>query len=290
MLLLLGMPLLSVPQFSIKNNKVNKEVTTAFEALYDFQFETAHDLISRNIENGNANAWHYFTISNIQLWEIFAGASGDNIKKNYRENLNQQFQFCDELSHEKEERFLRIMYYAYLSRLTMQESEYLTAFRTISNYYDLVKPTFEDTSYAPYMLIDGLYYYLFDYARKEYVLLRPFLEFYEEGDAGRGLRYLKKAANSSNKIIRTEACYFLIKIWFDLEDKPKKAFPYARRLHHTYPGNFIFDLYYRKIKKSLDPDYSPDLEKIKERVLTNSELNTQQKTYFQYLLKHRYPA
>lgn len=283
-------PFTSVAQFSIENRKVDKDVKSAFSALYNFKFEKAHEFMSNTIEDENNNAWYYFTVSNIQLWEIFASFSNEELKNEYRENLDHHFHYCNQLSNNKEARFLRIMYYTYLTRLTMNEGEYFAAFRAIRNYYHLLEPTFNDTVFAPYLLVDGLYFYLYSYAYDEYTLLRPFLKFYKKGNAHKGLRYLNKASNSPNKIIRTEARYFLMKIWFDLENNPQKAFTYAQLLYHSYPGNFIFNMYYHKISKSLDPYYSLDLEKIRDRILSNAQLDDDQKMYFEYLLRFHYPA
>ncbi|MCF8331074.1 MAG: hypothetical protein K9H84_01335 [Bacteroidales bacterium] len=285
-----GLPLCAVAQFSIHNQQVDKNVKSAFSAMYNFQFKKANRLVRSSIENDTNNAWYYFTVSNIQLWEIFAGSTDDEFRNDYRENLNQHLHYCDNLLDEKEARFLRIMHYAYMTRLTMDEEEYFAAFKAIRNYYHLLEPTFNDTTYAPYLLIDGLYFYLFGYAYDEYILLRPFLKFYKKGNSKAGLRYLDKAANSPDKIIRTEASYFLMKIWFELEKNPQKAFLYAQLLYHSYPGNFIFNFYYHKIKKAINPNYSPDLKEIRMRVIENSQLNKKQKMHFENLLKNQYPV
>lgn len=282
-------PIQASAQFSLEDKKLDRKIQRSFHYLYNFQFASAQDNLTGREDSLDVGSWEYFALSNINLWQIFAGAKDEEIQSKYRANLDSQLKHCDELSNKKETRFLKIMHYAYLTRLTLSEKEYFSAFKAVSKYYDLLKPTFSDTTYAPYLLIDGLYFYLFSYAHKNYVLLRPFLSFYKKGDAQKGIHYLKKAANASNEIIRTEASYFLMKIWYEMEKKPLKALPYARHLKSEYPGNFIFDYYYQQIQASVKPDYETDIKKVEDRVVSHAELSQSQEYYFKYLLKYQYP-
>ncbi|MFW6019158.1 MAG: hypothetical protein ACOCPM_01130 [Bacteroidales bacterium] len=282
-------PLQGNAQFSLEDKSLDRKIRRSFHHLYNFQFSSAQKVLNGAADSLEADSWEYFALSNIHLWQIFAGAKDEEIQKKYRFYLDLQLQHSDKISNEKEARFLKIMHYTYLTRLTLNEKEYFSAFKAVSKYYSLLKPTFSDTTYAPYLLIDGLYYYLFSYAHKNYVLLRPFLSVYKQGDARKGIRYLKKAASSSNEIIRTEARYFLMKIYYEMESKPQKALPYARHLKSEYPGNFIFDFYYHQIQASLKQNYVADIKKVKDRIISKAELNKSHKHYFKTLLQEKYP-
>lgn len=276
-------------QFALSDQEVNADVTNIFLDIYNFEFDSAYYKIEQaKIEKGYAS-WYFFAASNVELWRMFAGELTSKAEKPYKTNLHKLLKSCDSLKDEKEQRFLRIMHYTYRTRLSMTNKDYISAFKAISKYYDLLEPTFEVDDYPPYALIDGLYFYLYDYARDKYFLLRPFLAFYKKGDADRGLKYLKKAAKCPHQVISTEASYFLMKIYFDLEENPVKALPYATKLYNEFPGNFIFNFYYHRIRDDLEGDYQPDLDGARKRVLDHAQLNEIQNTYFEFLIKYRYP-
>jgi hypothetical protein len=288
-LLIIGSPKQASSQFALSDEKVNKDVTDIFLSIYNFEFDSAYYKIQHaDIENGY-ESWYFFAASNIELWRMFAGELKSKAEKSYKMNLQRLLNNCDSLDNEKEQRFLRIMHYTYRTRLSMTNKDYIAAFKAISKYYDLLEPTFEVDGYPPYALIDGLYYYLYDYARDKYFLLRPFLAFYKNGDADKGLKYLKKAAKCPHQVISTEASYFLMKIYFDLEENPVKALPYATKLYNEFPGNFIFNFYYHRIRDDLERDYQTDLDAARKRVLKHAQLNEIQNTYFELLIKYRYP-
>ncbi|MFO8053580.1 MAG: hypothetical protein R6U19_00260 [Bacteroidales bacterium] len=279
----------SPAQEVLHNEQTDKEITRAFHEIYNFRFDSAQQIINHAETNPENSAWYYFASSNINLWKIFGGSLKSKQEPLFNKNLEYLLENCEALHNDKEKQFLLIMYYTYKTRLSMSRKEYIEAFKAIRQYYSLLDPVFKNQDYPPYRLINGLYLYLFDHARENYMLFRPFLLFYKQGDAQKGLEHLEKASENPHMIISTEACYFLMKIYYDMEEDPCQALPYARKLYSKYPGNFIFNYYYHKIKSELHPFYYIDINMEKNRVLKHSCLSTVQQNYFEFLLRFRYP-
>ncbi len=280
----------SKESFSLRDEQTDENLRQIFSSIYNFRFDEAERLLMEAKKTPQSESWYYFASSNLDLWKIFAGDKDNELACSFKQNLSRLLTASDSLKSKHEQRFLRIMHYSYKTRLSMTNKEYVAAFKAISKYYDLLEPTFEQNGYMPFKLINGLYFYLIDYAGENYFLLRPFLRFYKSGDVTTGLNYLEASASCTNEILSTEATYFLMKIYFDLEDNPEKALPYAARLYKKYPGNFIFNLYYHKIKSKIRPKYIAETEKEKQRVMRVAQLNQAQKLYFNILLEIRYPA
>lgn len=274
----------------LNNERTDQNIQRAFHEIYNFRFDSAQVVIQRASSDHDNLAWYYFAASNMELWRIFSGALKSRQKPIFYENLDNLARFTSHLDDLREQRFLRVMYYTYKARMALTNKDYISTFSSLRNYYGLLGPIFDDDGYPPNMLVCGLYLYLADYAYRHHVLFRPLLSVYRRGNKEAGLDYLKKAANSCNELIATEAKYYLVVIYQDLEKEPKKALPFAKQLYNKYPGNFIFGYYYHKIMSEISDDHIVNAREVRQRVLNNASLSDFQRIYFDAFLKFRYPA
>ncbi len=283
-------PCLLISQPLLNNSRTDQNIQSAFYEIYNLRFDSAQQVIQRASSDRDNLAWYYFAASNMELWRIFSGALKSRQKPVFYDNLDNLARFTPRLEDGREQRFLQVMYYTYKARMALTNKDYITTFSSLRNYYSLLGPVFDDDEYPPNMLICGLYLYLADYAHKHHVLFRPFLSVYRRGDKDRGLEYLERAAKSHNELISTEAKYFLVVIYQDLEKMPRRALPFARELYEKYPGNFIFGYYYHCIMAEINDEYTVNVCEVRRRVLNNASLSEFQKIYFNAFLKYRYPA
>ncbi|HAI77379.1 MAG TPA: tol-pal system protein YbgF, partial [Microscillaceae bacterium] len=85
----------------------------------------------------------------------------------------------------------------------------------------------------------ALYNYFSVWIYDNYPILRPVIALFRKGDKALGLEQMQKVANNAF-YTRTEAQYFLMRIYRDEEENPANALPIAKYLHKTFPENAYF--------------------------------------------------
>jgi tetratricopeptide (TPR) repeat protein len=93
---------------------------------------------------------------------------------------------------------------------------------------------------------DALYNYYVVWVPEHYPILRPVLRFFEDGDKELGVEQLTKVAQNAF-YTRTEAQYFLMRIWALDAGELKKGLQLSEYLHETYPQNAYFHRFYARL-------------------------------------------
>lgn len=93
---------------------------------------------------------------------------------------------------------------------------------------------------------DALYNYYVEWVPEHYPILRPVLRFFDDGNKKLGVEQLTKVAQNAF-YTRTEAQYFLMRIWALDEGELKKGLQLSEYLHETYPQNAYFHRFYARL-------------------------------------------
>ncbi|WP_340152934.1 tetratricopeptide repeat protein [uncultured Marivirga sp.] len=93
---------------------------------------------------------------------------------------------------------------------------------------------------------DALYNYYVEWVPEHYPILRPVLRFFDDGDKELGVEQLTKVAQNAF-YTRTEAQYFLMRIWALDEGELRKGLQLSEYLHETYPQNAYFHRFYARL-------------------------------------------
>jgi len=93
---------------------------------------------------------------------------------------------------------------------------------------------------------DALYNYYVEWVPEHYPILRPVLSFFDDGDKELGVEQLTKVAQNAF-YTRTEAQYFLMRIWALDEGELRKGLQLSEYLHKTYPQNAYFHRFYARL-------------------------------------------
>jgi hypothetical protein len=93
---------------------------------------------------------------------------------------------------------------------------------------------------------EALFNYYSIWIHENYVLLRPVLLFFPDGDKKLGLQQLKKVANEGF-YTGVEAKLFLMKIYANEENNSELAMPVAHQLAYKYPDNAYFQRFYARL-------------------------------------------
>jgi hypothetical protein len=131
-------------------------------------------------------------------------------------------------------------------------------------------------------LVLGLYFYFIDYIENEYYIMRALLFSIPGGDKNKGLKYLEGCSTSANEMIRTEANYFLLKIYAYTEKNYLKAYENARILTQQHPNNMVYSLEQFKLMLVLKKTGEAQIfqKKLIEEIHTARNLNNIQKNHF----------
>lgn len=180
------------------------------------------------------------------------------------------------LDEDEDEPVANFFALASLGLLAMYENDAGNTIRAVGyakDAYDYLQTGFDlKEKYVEFYFSTGLY----NYYRIKYPELRPiyktFTWFFRDGDLDRGLEQLDRAYRKS-VFMRPEAASYLSHIYLHYEDKPYKAYPYARQMVQSYPDNPMFIVNY--LEASVAADRLSGLDQYVKQLQTNS------KPYFQ---------
>lgn len=180
------------------------------------------------------------------------------------------------LEEDEDEPVANFFALASLGLLAMYENDAGNTFRAVGyakDAYDYLQTGFDlKEKYVEFYFSTGLY----NYYRIKYPELRPiyktFTWFFRDGDLKRGLEQLDHAYRKS-VFMRPEAASYLSHIYLHYEDKPYKAYPYARQMVQSYPNNPMFVVSY--LEASVAADRLSGLDPYVKQLQANP------KTYFQ---------
>lgn len=263
--------------------------TEAIQALYHFRFQDADSIIGILESEFPENYLTPLTRSNYYWWKIISNGHNPQVKENYHSSLllAERFLPLDNKTLSPEEKFHTINLYAFRARLDLMEKEYLRATRHLTKSVGFIRNTLKnDMDFMPFNLTSGLYNYMAAYGEQRYPFFRLYSLVYPRGDKERGLEQLRKAARGDDELVKTEANYFLMKIFLELENDLPAALQHAQWLAESYPCNLVFLFHYYEIL--LQMNHNSEAGRIKtdyiRKLESNIQLTSSQKEHLRSLL------
>ncbi len=276
-----------VPQMKIcaQDGKQNDEsylLNNFFNDLYNCSFSKTDSLI---VEMSKSNV-DEATISNIKAnlawWKIL---SGEDIEKNIK-SCNSDIDESIRLTSDKSDinSLLNSIYsYSLKSRLENHNGNSIKSFIYFYKSISLIEKCRSESGQDEKLkLALGLYYYSIYYIKNEHSVLRPFFFQFPDGNKALGLAYLTECSASDNEMVRTEANYFLFKIYTYTEKDYFNAFKYIQFLTQQYPKNLIYSLEQLKLLLLMKKPYEANIlkDEINEEIKYADYLNNPQKIHF----------
>jgi len=278
--------LLSFQIFSgeiIKDDILEKKIEKAYSDIYAFHFNDAIVQINEMKKDYSSSPWPYIIASNYHWWMYVAGENTEKTIKLYYYNVEMaQERISSNKTHSNV--FCQLAVFSYLSRFEMMQKDYFSVLSRMKTYLnELLFSLGKEEEYKPYSLTSGLYYYLTQSLYDDYILLRPLLMLFPEGDKKKGLRLLKETSYSENDLLANEANYFLAKIYADSEKNYYSALYYTNSLIQKFPDNFIFLYYYKNYRSKISKEeYKWEVQYEIEKY-NNSQLTEKQNKYNDFL-------
>jgi hypothetical protein len=285
--------LLSVFLFSCLNSgfaavtKQTKEdilINCFFNNLYNFSFRAADSLVVI-INDSNIDRCIVANIkANLAWWKIL---SGDAINSNLRRcdsSLNESIRLAPKIKQKEIGSLLNIIFsYSLRARLenyrgnTLKSAIYF--YKSITYIEECLNQSEKDEKLN---LVSGLYFYFMDYLENEYFMVRAMFFHFRKGDKAKGLALLEECSRSGNEMISTEANYFLMKIYADIEIEYSRAYLNALTLTGQHPDNLVYNyeelLLLLKMKKTGEARIFR--KKMVDEILKANNINTLQKNHF----------
>lgn len=275
--------------FHLKAQKhFHQEINQIFEKIYNYQLLSADSIVSQELIKNNLIEWQLLKI-NIAWWQIVSGNHEDKYwNKIFLNQIDQGIKQIGKSNLDIDKnQFYYIILYAFRTRYDVFNDKYFSAVSHLNSCIHQIKKSFEkEDEFEPFYLTSGLYYYFMAKSWENYPLLRPYLKLYPKGDKIKGLSYLFKMAKSEDIFLKSEAHYFLMRIFYDMEKQYDKAAFHAGYLLKLYPDNIIYRYYLIKILE--DAGKSNEMQQqimfYNKSVVKNPELSTQQKKYLLEML------
>jgi hypothetical protein len=266
----------------------NKDITLTFEKIYNYQLSSADSLVTKEINKSNACEWQLLKV-NVAWWQIVSGYNEDKYwNKLFLNQIDQALKDIGKSNLEiNKNRYYFIILYAFRTRYDAFNEKYFSAVNHLNACINHIKKTFDkEEEYEPFYLTSGLYYYFMAKSWENYPLMRPYLKIYPKGNKVKGLSYLYKIANSKDIFLKSEANYFLMRIFYDMEKQFDKAEFHAEFLLKLYPENIMYRYYLIKILE--DSGKSDEMQQqislYKKYLEKNTELSVSQKKYLLEML------
>ncbi|MBW6478107.1 MAG: hypothetical protein K0B37_01660 [Bacteroidales bacterium] len=263
----------------------------AILAINDFRFLHADSLIQTLEKTFPDHYLPYLTRANYYWWKIISENPGPDQQQLYLNNLNNAENIIRQMVHTREYYYADVFHfinlYALRARLDLLNGEYTKAMRHLKNCVDYIGLSLgREEFHENFYLTSGLYNYMTDYGSKRYPFLRLYALMYPRGNMNLGLSQLETAARSQNLILQTEAHYFLMKIFLELEQDHQKALDHAKWLTEKYPGNLIYLYHYHELLSLNHQDEKANAirELYFERIQNNIHLSPGQRMYLEDLL------
>ncbi len=259
-------------------------INSFFKSLYNFSFHEADSIVAIMNNSDIDNITFSNIKANLAWWKLL---SGDEIGSNIRT--------CDSILHEsirlglnnkKKDisSILNLIYsYSLKARLENYRGKTLRSliyfYRSITYIEECIKSPVKDEKLN---LVLGLYFYFIDYIENEYFMINAMFFSFPKGDKNKGLRYLEECSASGDEMIRTEADYFLLKIYAGSEKDYSKALQNAQILTKEYPNNMVYCLEQLKLMLKMKKDGEARIfrNKIIDEIKSSKNINSSQKNHF----------
>lgn len=258
-----------------------------FQYLYNFQFNNVRTLL--NSEEINNKLDNHLFRANYYFWKTVSGDSTLDYFNLCKQELRNQEKILEtaKLSW-RDSIFYYSLIYSYQMRIELMNENYLNAAKILNSTIRYFEGALDSKdNYEPLIFLKGMYNYFVAYAGDRYSLLKIPLKLYKPGNRTLGLNQLVTCSRSKNIIIKTEALYFLMKIYLYTENDYNKAKYYAEALLQLHPENIIFrrEYFLALLKLNRFKDAEVEKKKILRLVDQNKQLTTFEKNYFRQLFK-----
>ena len=267
--------LIEAEEYLLFNPLVQIEATSAVNDMYNFKFQRAANQFNWFREKYPEHPLPYFLLGLNEWWKMMPNLDIENYDDDFFKFMDLSIDKARKLYREDakniEASFFLAAAYAFKSRLHAERKHWTKATFNGKSALKFLRRGRELNELSPELMFgDALYNYYSVWIPKNYPLLKPVLMFFKKGDQKLGLEQLEQVAENAF-YTRTEAQYFLMRIYRNEEKAPHKALPISRYLAETFPDNPYFQRYYASVAYTMR--INKEVEKVSKDILQKIEDN-----------------
>lgn len=262
-------------------------------ALYGFDFQTADMLSSSLLSEHPDHYIAHFARVYYYWWMMVADPQPEKFEQAYRRHIMQAIPLARQaLDREPDHAhaFFFINLHAMAARLDLQQGAWIRTMKNLRHCVVQVERSMGlEKEFPGFYLTSGLYNYMTVQAARRYPFLRLYSLLYPEGNRETGITQLREAFRSDYPLWKTEAGYFLMRIFLDEEHDPERAEAYASWLTETYPANLVFQYYHLQVLLAMGNEAAAISRKreIERMALQHPTLSQAQRNHFLKLVNPR---
>lgn len=266
----------------------NQSTALFFNKLYDFDFYSA-DSVIRNHGSRLQPSLRLFASLNYNWWMLVTTDKKLYMSRGFN-NVSFGVSELSSYSHNcSENYFLGVAFESYSLRLYMYNWEFIDAYSNAKNVCKKIEATAHCQEWDIGLLTLGLYNYFAALGSEKYSFFFGD-DCFKKASRTAGIELLERCTKSGNVFISTEATYFLMKLYLEVEDKPEKSLEYAIKLEKKFPNNIIFGYYHLNILLTLRRDaLAKDVyARLMLKTKNNNQLDAEQKSHLQEIIRKKY--
>ena len=258
--------LISLPLFAQKPDSVSTgsfmqdesvqiEATEAMNNMYNFKFDLAEAKFQEMIQKYPDHPLPYYLVGLSNWWRMMPYIEDDPILKQYEPLFDKYMELsikkAEKLYKKNEDNveasFFLCAAHGLMARHYAENGQEMRSLNNTRKAFSYFKKLNDNNELSPEFLFGtALFNYYAAWFRSEYPILKPVLAFFPKGDKALGIKQLKEVYSYAFWT-RTEAQYFLMRIYYNEEDDERSALEYAEYLARTYPDNAYFQRIYSRI-------------------------------------------
>ena len=242
----------AVPKMLLQDENIQLEATEAVNSMYNFKFDKAEAEFQSLKSRFPTHPLPYFLMGLSQWWKIMPILDLEDKKHDgtFHAYLDTSITHAERLYDENENNYEAAFFLAaahgFKARLFGERGHYGKATLNGKDALHYLQKFSKNTELGPeYLFGEALFNYYAVWIKENYTLLRPVLAFFPSGNKELGIKQLKEVSFNAF-YTRTEAQYFLMRIYGIEEEKEELALPIARYLANTFPDNAYFQRSYAR--------------------------------------------
>lgn len=225
------------------------ETADAIDLMYNFKFDEAQTQFAIIKNRHPDHPLPYFLMAMNNWWKMMPYNDDNPVIEPWGKDMmayldttiSKADYYWEIDSIQVEAAFFLSAAYGLKARYFAERGDKLAAVMPSKHALKYFKRTHEENELSPeFLLGSALINYYGEWFREEYPGLKPILIMFPKGDKVLGLKQLKECSVNAF-YSRTEALYFLMRIYYMEENKNSEAYPIAKYLAETYPDNAYFE-------------------------------------------------
>lgn len=216
---------------------------------YNFDFEAADAHFSQLQAAYPDHPAPYYLLAFNRWWQSYISHTDvyhSVIEMHLKTALKHNQAYINKEGFELEYTFFQYMIYAFQSRLHILRREWWSGANTGLKALPYLTKGINFVEESPeFYFSTGIYHYYAETYPRKHAYIKPFMVFFPEGNASKGLEELRKAADLEN-FTQIESQYYLGDIYLEEEKAYRKAIQIKRKLSRMFPQNTWFEADYAR--------------------------------------------